>query len=420
MTVPRRILVRAGKDPRTPMSARRSLSVRRDGVFGSNAGNLLFSTAAWRTLLTDDAELVADGYETERGTSRRAAERIDAEYDRVVIPLANAFRMSFLPQLDRLTEVVSQLTVPVSVLGVGAQFRLGAGLDSAPDELRRSVRAFVRAVLDRSPSIGVRGAFTRDFLVDLGFGDDEIDVIGCPSLYGFGGDGSLSARRPLTSNSALAVTYSPYLRDIGPFVDAVTGAFPNSYVVPQTVESLALLLYGEPTRFASKTDLPETADHPLYRADRMRFFVDATTWIDTLRGRDLVVGTRIHGTIAGLLAGVPSILVAHDSRTRELAEFHGIPFEKKSALRRVDVERWYERADFGAFTARHHDNRETFRAFLQRHGLRHTLDQAVTRFDREVAAVELAPPVTTPFAPGARPPTVLERARRAAARRLRG
>lgn len=419
MTARRRILVRAGKDPRVPMSADRSLSIRHDGVFASNAGNMLFSTAAWRTLLTDDVELVADGYETERRSSRRAGERIAAEYDGVVIPLANAFRMSFLPQLDRLTDVISQLTVPVTVLGVGAQFRLGSDLDTAPDELRRSVRSFVSAVLERSPSIGVRGSFTRDFLVDLGFGDDRIDVIGCPSLYGFGGDGSLSARRPLTADSALAVTYSPYLRDIGPFVAAVTDAFPDSYVVPQTVEGLALLRYGEPTRFASKTELPETAAHPLYRADRMRFFLDATTWIDTLRDRDLVVGTRIHGTIAGLLAGVPSILVAHDSRTRELAEFHAIPFEKKSALRRVEVERWYERADFGAFTARHHANRETFRAFLERHALAHTLDQSTTRFDRELAGVELAPPVTTPYAPGAHGPSLLERARRGVVRRRR-
>lgn len=418
MTDARRILVRAGKDPLVPMSAERSLSIRRDGVFGSNAGNMLFYTAAWRTLLTEDVDLTADEYATERSASRGTAERIDAEFDRVVIPLANAFRASFLPQLDRLTEVISRLTVPVSVLGVGAQFRLGSGLDSAPDDLRRSVRAFVGAVLERSPSIGVRGAFTRDFLVDLGFRDGDIDVIGCPSLYGFGGDGRLAEPAPLTPQSALAVTYSPYLRDVGPFVESVTSAYGRSIVVPQTVEGLALLLYGEPTRFAGKADLPESPEHPLYRADRMRFFVDATTWIDGLRDRDLVVGTRIHGTIAGLLAGIPSILLAHDSRTRELAEFHAIPFEKKSALVRVDVERWYERADFAAFTARHTANRETFRAFLERHGLEHTLGESVTRFDRELSAVELAPPVTTPFAVGARHPSAWRRVLRGARRRL--
>lgn len=415
-----RVLVRAGKDPLTPMSAARSLSIRPDGVFGTNAGNMLFYTAAWRTLLTEGTELVADGYATERQPPRGEAERINREYDRIVIPLANAFRRSFLPKLDRLTEVIRRVDVPVSVMGVGAQFSLTAGVDDAPDELRDSVRAFVAAVLDRSPSIGVRGEFTRDFLAGLGFADDTIDVIGCPSLYGFGGDGALSPRRPLTPDSRVAVTYSPYLRDIGPFVREVTSAFPDSYVVPQTIEALALMLWGEPTRYAAKRDLPESAEHALYRTDRMRFFVDATTWIDTLRDRDLVVGTRIHGTIAGLLAGVPSILIAHDSRTRELAEYHAIPYTKKSALRHVALERRYERADFDAFSAAHPRNLATFRAFLDRHGLAHTLGESRTRFDRERELIELAPPVRTPFArEGETPRALADRLARRVVRAIR-
>lgn len=396
-----RILVRAGKDPLVPMSAARSLSVRPDGVFGTNAGNMLFYTATWRTLLTEDAELVADGYATERRPSQGEADRINAEYDRLVIPLANAFRRSFMPQLDRLTEVIRRLDVPVSVLGVGAQFPLTADVTDAPPQLQDSVRAFVSAVLDRSPSIGVRGGLTRDFLMSLGFSDDQIDVIGCPSLSGFGGDGALKRRRPLRKSSRLAVTYSPYLHDAGAFVRKVTEAFPNSYVVPQTVEALALMLWGEPTRFAAQADLPESVDHELYRTDRMRFFVDATTWIDTLRDRDLVVGTRIHGTIAGLLAGVPSLLIAHDSRTRELAEFHAIPYASKRVLGRGNVKRLYESADFDAFTKRHPQNVETFGRFLDRHGLDHVLRESQPRFDREIARVPLAPAVHTRAADGA-------------------
>ena len=412
-----RILVRAGKDPLTPMSPERSLSIRHDGVFGTNAGNMLFYTAAWRTLLVDGVELLADGYATERGRPQRVAGRINDEVDRVVIPLANAFRRSFAPQLDRLTDVIRRLDVPVSVVGVGAQFGLSAGMESVSAELRDSVRAFVAAVLDRAPSIGVRGEFTREFLADLGFGGDHIEVIGCPSLYGYGGSGLIAPKRGIDAASALAVTYSPYLRDIGSFVQQVTTAYPNSYVVPQTVEALALMLHGRPTRYAEKADLPESPAHELYRAGRMRFFVDATTWIDALRDRDLVVGTRIHGTIAGLLAGVPSILIAHDSRTRELADFHAIPHRSKTALRRVEIDKWYESADFGAFTARHAANQDNFRAFLERHGLDHTLGEEATRFNRELAGVRLAGPVGVQHEPKA--PTAVDRVRARVRRALR-
>ncbi|MFS0867875.1 polysaccharide pyruvyl transferase family protein [Microbacterium sp. 179-B 1A2 NHS] len=396
-----RILMRAGKDPLAPMSAARSLAVRADGVFGSNTGNMLFYTAAWRTLLAEGVELVADGYAIERRSPAQIARMIDGEFDRLVIPLANAFRMSFLPQLDRLTEVIRRVNVPVTVLGVGAQFSLGSGPADAPAALRESVRAFVGAALDRGPSMGVRGEFTREVLARWGFTGDRIDVIGCPSLYGYGGDGEVRRPIELTTSSRIALTYSPYLRDVGPFVQAVTAQYPDSYVVPQTVEALALMLWGEPTRYAAKTELPEHPRHELYRQDRMRMFVDATTWIDTLRERDLVVGTRIHGTIAGLLAGTPSILIAHDSRTRELAEFHRIPFRGKAALRKVDIDRWYGEADFDAFGAAHQRNLDTFRRFLERHGLVHTLQEPSPRFDREAKHVVFAPPVHTPNGPGA-------------------
>lgn len=251
-------------------------------------------------------------------------------------------------------------------------------------------------MIDRSTSIGVRGQFTKEFLIDLGFDDASIDVIGSPSLHGFGGEGRLKERAGVESDSAIAVTYSPYLRDVGPFAREVTETYADSYVVPQTVEALALILWGEPTSHADKSDLP--ADHELYRSDRMSFFVDATTWIDTLRDRDLVVGTRIHGTIAGLLAGAPSILIAHDTRTRDLAEFPSIPHLLKRALCRVDVRRWYEEADFAGFTAAHAANVAGYRAFLDRHRLAHTLGEPAPRFDRELAAVHLALPVRTPLA----------------------
>ena len=47
--------------------------------------------------------------------------------------------------------------------------------------LEASVRDFVSAVLDRAPSIGVRGEMTCDYLRGLGYRD--VEVIGCPSMF---------------------------------------------------------------------------------------------------------------------------------------------------------------------------------------------------------------------------------------------
>ncbi len=75
------------------------------------------------------------------------------QFDAFVIPLANAFRPEFEHRLANLTSLVRGLTIPVVVVGVGAQ----AGLhdDMPATGLDDTVKAFAAAVLDRSASVGV-------------------------------------------------------------------------------------------------------------------------------------------------------------------------------------------------------------------------------------------------------------------------
>jgi len=78
-----------------------------------------------------------------------------------------------------------------------------------------------------------------------------------------------------------------------------------------------------------------TSDHELiteYIKIHGRFYSDYNSWIDYLRTRSFCVGTRIHGTIASIIAGTPALLVAHDSRTQELAKAMGIPYLLSSEI----------------------------------------------------------------------------------------
>ena len=47
--------------------------------------------------------------------------------------------------------------------------------------------------------------------------------------------------------------------------------------------------------------------------------------MDFSRTCDLAMGMRIHGTMIPLQAGVPSVVIGHDSRTSGLANYMGIP-----------------------------------------------------------------------------------------------
>ena len=54
-------------------------------------------------------------------------------------------------------------------------------------------------------------------------------------------------------------------------------------------------------------------------------FFDAAVWMEHYRRFDFVVGTRIHGVMLALQAGVPALCIAHDSRTLELCETMKVP-----------------------------------------------------------------------------------------------
>ena len=81
---------------------------------------------------------------------------INSRFDHVD-SLANAFRASYLDTLDALSNLIEQLTVPVTVVGVGSQASLD-GVSKSADRVKPATTRFVRAVLNRSSSIGVRGA----------------------------------------------------------------------------------------------------------------------------------------------------------------------------------------------------------------------------------------------------------------------
>ena len=162
--------------PRTPSRSSSPDGVFRRNLIGTNAGNLVFLQATWKILAVPGAMLVPDGLRVTPGR----ADEINELYDVYVVPLANAFRPSFEDSLIQMTQLIRRLRIPVVILGVGAQVGLRGDLDRLKP-IEASVRDFVSAVLDRAPSIGVRGEITCDYLRGLGYRD--VEVIGCPSMF---------------------------------------------------------------------------------------------------------------------------------------------------------------------------------------------------------------------------------------------
>lgn len=384
----RNILLRARKDPFEIVSPEDTL-IR--NIIANNSGNLIFAGAAHKILATRDTTVTADRLIIDPG----AADEINERYDAYVIPLANAFRLGYQQVLDRTTELIRHLRIPVVIMGVGAQ----ANVRYETDRLRPmepSVRAFVSAVLDRAPSIGVRGEFTYDYLRGLGFHD--VEVIGCPSMFYRGDRLEIEKRVPvLTPDADIAMNVSPYVKRMGPVVMSHHARYPNLRYVAQDLGTLELLLWGETGRASRQIDpLPVHSSHPFFLEDKIRFYVDPWPWIEALRTADFAFGTRIHGNIAALLAGTPAYVLAHDSRTLELARYFEIPHRLISDVNlHTDASELYAEADYTGLMRGHAARFATFTDFLTRHGLAHVFAEGEdpTLFDRRVAATDYPPAV---------------------------
>ena len=109
---------------------------------GSNLGNLMYANSVARTLLTENSEIVSTYYQYDY--SDEEIDRINSEYDSFIIPLADAFRREFIPQLNKLTSFINRLKIPCVVIGVG----LRADFDqrNLTCSFDNDVKEFVKAV----------------------------------------------------------------------------------------------------------------------------------------------------------------------------------------------------------------------------------------------------------------------------------
>jgi polysaccharide pyruvyl transferase WcaK-like protein len=88
---------------------------------------------------------------------------------------------------------------------------------------------------------------------------------------------------------------------------------------------------------------------------------------------ELVVGTRLHVAMAALLAGTPAFVFCHDTRTREMSEFLGVPSASIEAVERIDLREVYNRIDPDQFNARRAELFPAYKRFLEANGLQHRL-----------------------------------------------
>lgn len=382
-----RYLMRLGKTPFDVVDP--FLTLERN-LLGTNSGNLIYGAAAHKLFSTKDTEVDANYYRINAGM----ADAVNDEYDGFILPLANAFRPEFEGQLLRTAQFLEGLTIPFLMLSGGAQLPLDG--DPAPlKAMEPTVKRFARAVLNGSSALSVRGEMTADYLASLGFKD--VVVVGCPSLALHGPGHRIEA--PAALGHGAPIAYNLETKD--PFGGDLVEDAERHYVatyVPQEHGTLELMLWASQPYAATDPRLPLERSHPQFTGARAEMFIDAYPWIDRLSAMAFSFGARAHGNIAAMLAGTPAVMLAHDSRTLELARYHGIP----SLVRGVgpdpaSVQELYARADFTEFNRGHIERFETLSSFIHDNGFEHIFDpgqeSALAEYKQRVAGTDFLPAV---------------------------
>ncbi len=238
--------------------------------------------------------------------------------------LQDQLRLSFPPEiyeaaLETLVALPPETRLVIFSLSAN---EVGASERVFIEALARPVRAFFDFLGERAFSIGVRGEISGSVLRRMGL--HNVVVAGCPSYFDCGTRRIVAPAVPGDHRVAgLTGSFRAPALD-----DAVL------YLQGGAEWPLVQLLHETPSEWRSgggpkAAPGATVAPQDLLAAGqgRARFFTDIAAWSADLRDTCAVVcGTRLHGAIVALNAGVPAIVTNGDVRARETCELFGIPW----------------------------------------------------------------------------------------------
>lgn len=322
------------------------------------------------------SEITTPHCEYEFGYDNLSEDYINNNYDCVLLPLANCFHSGWVKYMEKRTEHISKLKIPVYVIACGVQASSYDDLDELTKAIREPATKFIKSVYNTGGEFALRGYFTAEFFEKLGF--KNAVVTGCPSIFQFG-------RNLKISNDKV---------DEKDFIATINGTFKlpaldkdikNSDYICQDIHGK--ILYDEKYFIENNFDLKrilkyvKRGNYDLWRAvanNKIKLFADTQQWMSYYIHNNVSFsfGSRIHGTIMPILSQVPSLCYTQDARTREMTEFFKIPNITPSAqLKKRSLYDWYLQTDYSDFNAEFEKKFDAFEAFLQKCGLVEKINQ---------------------------------------------
>ena len=390
----KKIIMRAGM---SPLDHYDPFTVLAHNKIGNNIGNMLFPYSIARTVMTKDTEL--ETFIPERVKKEKFRE-YNQTADLCILPFANAFRVSFIDNLKKTTKFVKHMKKPCVVVGVGMQQSLQQ--NSFSPELDMAVSEFMNAVLEKSALVGVRGEITGAYLKRLGYQEEiHYTVIGCPSMFLYGDTLPEMKVNGLQEASSVCLNSKITLpQKFHDFMHQTSQEYKNYHYIPQVIEEIFRMYAGMPYPEHFVEEIPKyfpmKFSNPIYKKKKGLTFVNAHSWLEFLGEQDFSIGSRIHGNIAAILAGIPSFVIVSDKRILELVEYHQIPHMMLQDLGdHMHAGEIYEKTDFSKVAKGHKQRFDHYLDFLRKNGIETIYDHTGEEvwFDQLVNNIDYPGPV---------------------------
>lgn len=289
---------------------------------GGNTGNVAYVEGLRSTLASRPQPI---SWQTNESLVR-------GSYDKIVVSCANQLGLHF--DLDPWADVLEKFELPFVLIGLGAQ----ANDSNDTYQITKSARRLMDMARERSPEaspVGVRGTFTQRVLEKNGY--DSV-VIGCPSVFTNAAPGlGIEIERRASSMGTRAVVAGGNPHDLRTcFYEERLLALVNAgggYVVQHPADMVAFARWDAsllPDEFFNDIlprlipgfDKQEALE---WARTYAHAFFDGQTWMQYLSRFDFCIGARFHGVMLAAQAGIPGLVLSHDSRLSELCDATGLP-----------------------------------------------------------------------------------------------
>ena len=330
---------------------------------GRNSGNMMFTESLNRVLKNSES------------CGFSVPEKALSDRDAIVLAAANW--INEYEDFGWLYELLNKIPLPVFLVGVGAQSTLGMPIPNVkPGTLK-----LLKLVEERSHYIGVRGEFSLSVLEHYGIKSGF--VTGCPSMLLAGRNGPNVDSNRSEGNVVVHATrhgfdkcdvFQQYL---------YSQAFVNKYdILLQSEAADVYYALGKTNNekilesaFPAVSFAYGVSDQDAlarYLRAHGLFYTNYKAWATSAATKRFFVGTRIHGTVASILSGTPALLIAHDSRTLELAKTMNIPFIKSSTIdtsKNLDISSFISLCNSIDYKCGYDSYKENFLEFFRLNGL---------------------------------------------------